>query len=147
MRARRIGGGFWHAALGALLAGVLAAAPLALADTGGASRVPLPAVTPANPGKCVAATPYILRNHPDLLKHHRDETVHEGIRTTRYSLVNCVNCHASKETGRVTGSRDAFCEGCHRYAAVSLDCFDCHSDRREVAVGAAGAAPAAETRQ
>jgi hypothetical protein len=146
MRARRIGGGAWRTARFALIAAALAAAPLALADTGGASRVPYPAVTVANPGKCVEPTPYMLRNHPDLLKHHRDQTVHQGIRTTKYSLANCVNCHASKETGRVTGSKDAFCEGCHRYAAVSLDCFDCHSDRREVAVGAAGAPPAAETK-
>ena len=60
----------------------------------------------------------MLRDHIELLKHHRDRTVREGVRTTQHSLANCVTCHASKETGRVTGSKDAFCEGCHRYAAV-----------------------------
>jgi hypothetical protein len=65
----------------------------------------------------------------DLLRHQRDRTVREGERVTRHSLARCVACHAGKETGRVTGGSDAFCEGCHRYAAVRLDCFECHSDR------------------
>jgi len=51
------------------------------------------------------------RNHMELIRHQRDLTVHEGIRTTRHSLANCVNCHADPKTGRVTGSKDAFCEG------------------------------------
>jgi hypothetical protein len=121
-----------------LLAGfaLLLAAPAGAAETGTASRVPLPNVVATAPGKCVEDTPFMRRNHMDLLKHHRDVTVHEGIRTTRYSLANCVNCHASKDTGRVRGSKDAFCEGCHRYAAAKLDCFECHTDR---AAGVAGA--------
>ncbi len=82
----------------------------------------------------------MLRNHMELLKHHRDRTVHEGVRTTQYSLANCVACHASKETGRVTGSKDAFCEGCHQYAAVKLDCFECHADRPKSGVVAIGSA-------
>jgi len=78
----------------------------------------------------------MLRNHMELLKHHRDRTVHEGVRTTQHSLANCVNCHASPQTGRVTGSRDAFCESCHRYAAVKLDCFECHTDRQAAGLAA-----------
>jgi hypothetical protein len=27
--------------------------------------------------------------------------------------------------------KDGFCESCHRYAAVSLDCFGCHTDKAE----------------
>ncbi len=97
------------------------------------------APTPAVPeGKCVEDTAFMRRNHMELLKHHRDRTVHEGIRTTQHSLANCVSCHADKATGRVTGSKDAFCEGCHDYAAVKLDCFECHTDRaRTVAASAA----------
>ena len=121
-----------------VLLAVATAALGATADGGMASRVPQPTIAAVAPGKCVEDTPFMLRNHMELLKHHRDLTVHEGIRTTRHSLANCVNCHASKETGRVTGSKDAFCEGCHRYAAVQLDCFDCHTDRAAPAVAAAG---------
>ncbi len=82
------------------------------------------------------------RNHMEFLKHHRDRTVHDGIRTTQHSLANCIACHASKETGRVTGSKDAFCEGCHRYAAVKLDCFECHTDKAKPAATAAAFIPA-----
>jgi hypothetical protein len=139
-RARR---GLW---LLVALAGAAVAVPAALAADTAGSRVPRPAVAIAQPGKCVEDTPYMLRNHMELLEHHRDRTVHEGVRTTRHSLANCVTCHASPQTGRVTGSKDAFCEGCHRYAAVQLDCFECHADR-PVAGLAANAAPAAEKPQ
>jgi len=69
------------------------------------------------------------RNHMKLLMHHRDETVHEGVRTKKYSLKQCINCHASKETGSVTAAKDNFCVSCHSYAAVKIDCFDCHSSK------------------
>ena len=88
-------------------------------------------------GTCVEDTAFMRRNHMELLKHHRDRTVHEGVRTTQHSLANCVNCHADKTSGRVTGSKDAFCEGCHAYAAVKLDCFECHTDRAKTAAASA----------
>jgi len=106
-----------------------------------ASRVPRPEPELAAPGKCVEDTPFMLRNHMELLKHHRDRTVREGVRTTQHSLANCVACHASPKTGRVTGSAGAFCESCHRYAAVSIDCFECHADRPPAKTAQASGAP------
>jgi hypothetical protein len=121
----------------ALLALLAACAAHAAGD--GASRVPAPArAIPTEAGaKCVEDTATMRRNHMELLRHHRDRTVREGVRTVQHSLAGCVDCHASRETGRVTGSRDAFCESCHAFAAVKLDCFDCHTDRARTA--AAGA--------
>ena len=83
-----------------------------------------------------------------LLKHQRDETVHNGIRTKRYSLTGCIECHASRKTGSVIGSDQNFCQGCHSYAAVALDCFDCHASKpgsKAVLMGTGnpGAGPAA----
>jgi hypothetical protein len=126
-------------ALRALAAFAMAVATVAVAAAtdAPASRVPQPAVAISAPGKCVEDTPFMLRNHMELLKHQRDKTVREGVRTTQHSLANCVNCHASRETGRVTGGKDAFCESCHRYAAVKLDCFECHSDRAQPGLTAA----------
>jgi hypothetical protein len=99
------------------------------------SRVPLPAVeTPAGE-RCVEDPAFMRRNHMGLLKHQRDKTVHDGVRTVRHSLVNCVECHASRKTGRVTGD-GGFCENCHRYASVRLDCFECHADRPAKVAGA-----------
>jgi len=132
------GGGYGAWAVRLALAAAVAAAgltPAAAADSA-ASRVPQPTVAISTPGKCVEDTQFMLRNHMDLLKHHRDRTVHEGVRTTQHSLANCVACHASPKTGRVIGSEDAFCEGCHRYAAVKLDCFECHADRPAAGIAA-----------
>ena len=79
--------------------------------------------------QCVEPTEYMRRNHMKLLTHQRDETVHEGIRTKKYSLKECINCHASQQTGSVTAAKDNFCVSCHTYAAVKIDCFDCHSSK------------------
>jgi hypothetical protein len=133
--------GRWTA--GAAAACAIAGLPwVAAADGGGASRVPKPVLAAPASGPCVEDTATMRRSHMDLVRHQRDRTVRDGVRATRHSLANCVACHAGKETGRVTGSSDAFCEGCHRYAAVRLDCFECHSDR---ASGAALAGRSAGT--
>jgi hypothetical protein len=148
-------GGGWGAralrpslALACALVGVLSgmlggALPVLAADEGAVSRAPKPVIAISTPGKCVEDTQFMIRNHMELLKHHRDRTVREGVRTTQHSLANCVTCHASTETGRVAGSKDAFCESCHRFAAVTLDCFECHTDKARGAVAEAASVPLA----
>jgi hypothetical protein len=110
-----------------LLCGVVVA--VNAADEAASSRVPKPVLTDKQGDKCVADTAFMVRNHMDMLKHHRDQTVHEGIRTKQYSLQNCINCHASKKNGAVIGTNENFCQTCHSYAAVKLDCFECHSTK------------------
>jgi hypothetical protein len=118
---------------GAALLAAAGACVAAEAPSGG--RVPMPAIeTPAGE-RCVEDTAFMRRNHMGLLEHQRDKTVHEGVRTVRHSLTNCVECHASKKTGRVSGD-GGFCESCHRYASVKLDCFECHADRPAKVAGA-----------
>ena len=80
--------------------------------------------------KCVRPTEDMRRNHMKYILHQRDQTMHEGIRTARYSLKNCVDCHADPKTNSVLG-KDGFCASCHQYAAVSIDCFSCHSPSPE----------------
>ena len=79
------------------------------------------------------------RNHMDLLKHQRDETMHGGMRGAKYSLKACIECHASQKTGSVAQAQTDFCVSCHSYAAVKIDCFECHQPPSRQAVGAAGA--------
>ena len=67
------------------------------------------------------------RNHMRFLKHQRDDTVRAGVRGARHSLKDCVDCHASPATGSVIKADADFCSSCHRYAAVSIDCFECHT--------------------
>lgn len=83
--------------------------------------------------KCVQDTDYMRRNHMVLLKHQRNDTMRKGIRTTQFSLKNCIDCHASTKNNSVIGTNDNFCQGCHSYAAVKLDCFECHSSKPKVA--------------
>jgi hypothetical protein len=91
---------------------------------------PKPVITKATKGEqCVEPNDYMRRNHMKLLDHQRDETVIEGIRTKKYSLKECINCHASEKTGSVAAGKDDFCVSCHSYAAVKIDCFDCHSTK------------------
>jgi len=116
-----------------LFAACLALALPALAFASG--RTPKPDIVIANPGQCVEPTEIMRRNHPQMLLHQRDLTVHEGIRTTKFSLEECVQCHASRTTGSVLGDK-GFCQSCHAYAGVTLDCFECHSPNRQLADGA-----------
>ncbi|MGH8670889.1 MAG: hypothetical protein ACREUA_02475 [Burkholderiales bacterium] len=67
-----------------------------------------------------------------LLMHQRDETVHKGIRTRKHSLKNCIECHADPKTNSVLGE-NGFCQECHSYASVQLDCFECHSSKPKAA--------------
>lgn len=81
---------------------------------------------------CVAPTPFMRRNHFELIKHQRDITVHEGIRKTDNSLAGCVDCHVRMDEQGNHVSVNApgeFCAGCHEYTGASLDCFSCHATK------------------
>jgi len=84
---------------------------------------------------CVAPTGEMRRDHMNLLLHQRDRTLRQGFRETRFSLKNCVDCHASRATGSVLG-KEGFCSSCHEYAAVSIDCFECHTPLRQAQAAA-----------
>ena len=91
-----------------------------------AGRVRMPVVKTEKGEVCVAPTGEMRRNHMKMLVHQRDGTVRQGLREPRFSLKNCVECHASRETGSVLG-KDGFCSSCHAYASVKMDCFECHT--------------------
>jgi predicted CXXCH cytochrome family protein len=77
------------------------------------------------------------RSHMDFLKHQRDDTVHGGIRGAKFSLKGCIDCHASPKTQSVAKEETNFCVSCHSYAAVQIDCFECHTSKaRTFAQGA-----------
>jgi hypothetical protein len=110
--------------------------PVSIAAEGESSSlgqvvIPDPAI-PANAQECVAPTDVMRRDHMKFLLHQRDETVLNGIRTKKYSLTGCINCHAqADENGEIVRADNPgyFCTECHSYAAVKIDCFECHSDR------------------
>ena len=101
----------------------------ALAQETASSRVPMPAIEKARGEQCVADPAFMRVNHMDLLKHRRNETVHRGVRDPRASLKGCIGCHASSASGSVAAAPTDFCASCHSYAAVKVDCFECHSSK------------------
>ena len=98
-------------------------------------RIPVPVVPKAQAPVsetqvCVEPVDVMRKNHHVFLKHQRNDTMRDGIRTEQYSLKNCINCHVTpNEKGEILSvheDKGHFCVSCHRYAAVSVDCFQCH---------------------
>ena len=79
--------------------------------------------------ECVEDEDEMKKNHMKYILHQRDATMHEGIRTETYSLKECINCHVPKNSEIRYGDDKHFCSSCHNYAGVSIDCFQCHTDR------------------
>jgi predicted CXXCH cytochrome family protein len=97
-----------------------------------AADVPQPDIPKGKGQQCVADTEFMRRNHMTMLEHQRDDTVLQGVRGNPYSLKDCVSCHAvdgADGTPVTVSSPEHFCRSCHDYAAVSIDCFQCHASR------------------
>lgn len=133
--------------LGLLVAAAGASLDRVAAETRGAAtvdRVPAPKPPRGRGEKCVAETDWMRRNHPSALTHQRDSTVHDGIRTQRFSLKGCIDCHAvTGADGQpvTSASPQHFCRTCHDYVAVRVDCFECHASRPVAASPTGAAAP------
>jgi hypothetical protein len=72
---------------------------------------------------------YMRRWHMTMMRHDRDLTMYNGDRDINASIGECFECHAVLDDGgkpvTFADSRH-FCRTCHDYAAVKIDCFDCH---------------------
>lgn len=101
------------------------------------SRVPLPSLPSARSQvsttqKCVEPIEVMRKNHMRFLLHQRDDTVHQGIRTKKHSLIECIGCHSSNDqSGKpiAINAPGQFCQSCHAYAGVQMDCFQCHATK------------------
>ncbi len=115
------------------LAGLFLVLPiLAHADGDYDSKVPEPKAKATEEFGCVAPISDMRKNHMEKLLHQRDKTMHDGIRTKTFSLEECIDCHITpKKDGTYAnfGEDEFFCSSCHNYAAVKVDCFDCHRDK------------------
>ena len=101
------------------------------------SDVPQPDIPKGQGEQCVEDSNLMRRNHMTMLKHQRDETMLKGVRSKQYSLKECVACHAvpgPDSTPVTVASPKHFCRSCHDYAAVKIDCFQCHASRPEMTV-------------
>ena len=80
--------------------------------------------------QCVEPTEFMRRNHMELIKHQRDETVHKGIRATDHKLASCIECHVQHDAQGQPVPVNApgqFCAACHQFVGEHLNCYQCHS--------------------
>ncbi len=101
-----------------------------LASTTAFAEVPSPKIPKGNAEQCVEPTQEMRVNHMEYILHQRDETVYKGVRTKQHSFKECINCHTVKDdAGKAVNFKDErhFCNSCHTYAAVKIDCFECHA--------------------
>ena len=117
------------------LIGVSAPGLMVAADAGASSfgQVVIPSPSkPADAANCVEPVAVMRRDHMKYLLHQRDETVLDGERGKKYSLVGCIDCHnPASANEKIVRYEDPqhFCASCHNYASVKIDCFECHADR------------------
>ena len=107
---------------------------LALICTIGAAHaeVATPVIPRGDGAACVEPVDVMRRDHMDFLMHQRDRTVHDGVRTRKYSLMNCLSCHTRRDAaGKFipVNAPGEFCESCHAYSEVRMDCFECHAGK------------------
>ena len=115
-------------AMGAVALASLAGLTVATGD------VPYPDIPKGQGEVCVEDTDFMRRNHMSILMHQRDDTMRKGIRSKQHSLKECIDCHAVPGPDSIPVTVDDpkhFCRSCHDYAAVKIDCFQCHASRPE----------------
>jgi len=115
---------------GSLISVGLAGALCALVLQAAGESYVVPGSQAAQMENCVEPTDFMRRNHMEVIKHQRDETVHNGIRATEHSLAGCVECHVSSASDSQpvpVNGEGQFCSACHEFAAVGMNCFGCHA--------------------
>lgn len=93
---------------------------------------PLPDIPKGKGEQCVEDTKIMRKNHMEMLFHQRDDTMRRGIRTKKHSLKECIACHVVNDSNNQAisvANPKHFCRECHDYAAVKIDCFDCHASK------------------
>ena len=88
-----------------------------------------PAVPQATGDPHPEGNAFMRRYHMTMMRHDRDLTMYDGIRPAESSLGQCFDCHAVRDdagTPVTVADERHFCRVCHDFAAVRIDCFDCH---------------------
>lgn len=104
---------------------------LLVSAAAGAGSTLLPEIPAAGQGEtCVEPTEVMRREHMNFLVHQRDDTVYGGIRGAKHSLVGCIDCHVQTDAEGAAvpiNAEGQFCQSCHGFAGVRMDCFGCHA--------------------
>ncbi len=111
--------------LGAFI--VLVTFPIWYGFAVGGGAAPPSIALPTGATRCVESKQWMIANHPRLLSEWRNTVVRHSTRQytsktygtqCEMSLTKtCIGCH---------GSAQAFCDRCHTYVNVSVNCWNCH---------------------
>ncbi|MDQ7069846.1 MAG: hypothetical protein Q9M48_03740 [Rhodobacterales bacterium] len=118
-----------------VLSGLLGAGLFGGAATAQEHSALLPVVPKATGEAHPEGNAFMRINHMKLLRHDRDDTMRNGNRDIDYSLKECVACHVQTGADALPipiNSEGQFCSACHEFAAVKIDCFQCHNTRPEL---------------
>ena len=88
-----------------------------------------PNLKPSKGEQCVSPVETMRRDHMKILFAQRDRVVLQGIRNQTYSLGRCIACHVDQnQQGHPipVNAPGQFCQTCHAYSGVKMDCFECH---------------------
>lgn len=85
--------------------------------------------------KCVLDKYEMRANHMSLLDEWRVSVVRDADR--QYTGTNGMTFNMSLSTGENSclgchNEKDKFCDRCHEYASVSVYCWDCHTNPKEI---------------
>lgn len=132
---RQLWRNFFTLALWIIISIACASAITVIADS--SENIPPPKAKYSEKTACIEPVDVMRKKHFEFILDHRDETVVRGIRTEQYSLTGCIDCHITPNAeGKFArySEETHFCASCHQFAAVNIDCFQCHADRPEEAI-------------
>jgi hypothetical protein len=95
---------------------------------GTTSRGPEP-ILPKQEKQCVAPLAYMRTSHMNLLMDWRESVVRHDVHSFKafngktYTMSVTGTCLTGCHT-----NKDEFCDRCHNYAGVSVQCWECHVD-------------------
>jgi hypothetical protein len=94
----------------------------------GGSAAPPALRLPPSASKCVESKEWMIANHPKLLSEWRNSVVRQGMTRQYTSKTYGTKCEMSltKTCIQCHGSAQEFCDKCHSYVNVSLNCWGCH---------------------
>ena len=121
----------WRSVITAALL-LLVQLPLAARGEERAPMTSAPAIPHGKGERCIADRDVMRRDHMRMLLSYRHQAVRDGAHQPQHGIDDCVSCHAVKgaDGGSVgIDSPQHFCRVCHDYAAVRIDCFECHPSR------------------
>lgn len=121
---------FEHGLLLALAVALFAMAGISSADSDWSDWKDGTSLAATEAKSCVRDAAFMRRNHMEVIKHARIDTVRKGVRGVDGSLSECIACHVNNDDKGApipVNQEGQFCEACHHYVGVALDCYQCHS--------------------